>query len=131
MSTPQATHHTQMIDDVSGSMKADTTMAVITGTAGDAGVTVMPPSSLQQQPTLQFATLPANASAIQGLSTTTTTTATLQQQQISSTGQIQYVIQLPVGANGATGCVTTSAGGQPFQIQMMPQQFQVRCSAEH
>lgn len=52
------------------------------------------------QPTVQFTTVP-------------TATATNVSGQ-----QIQYVIQLPASA-------ATASNGQPFQIQMLPQQFQV------
>ncbi|VDO06219.1 unnamed protein product [Rodentolepis nana] len=51
------------------------------------------------QPTVQFATVPtATATGVSGQ-------------------QIQYVIQLPASA-------ATASNGQPFQIQMLPQQFQ-------
>ncbi|KAL5969864.1 Nuclear transcription factor Y subunit gamma [Taenia solium] len=49
------------------------------------------------QPTVQFATVPAAAATTSGQ-------------------QIQYVIQLPA--------TNSASNGQPFQIQMLPQQFQ-------
>lgn len=59
------------------------------------------------QPTVQFATVPAAAATTSGQ-------------------QIQYVIQLPA--------TSSASNGQPFQIQMLPQQFQVKldyCSNIH
>ena len=55
------------------------------------------------QPTVQFATVPAAA---------------------ATSGQpIQYVIQLPA--------TSSASNGQPFQIQMLPQQFQVNPAYVH
>ncbi len=83
-------------DDVS--VKTETAAAGTTlATVGPDGTLTAVPTG---QPTVQFATVPGAATA-----------ATAGGQQI------QYVIQLPA--------TSTSSAGQPFQIQMLPQQFQV------
>ncbi|CAL8101092.1 unnamed protein product [Calicophoron daubneyi] len=85
-----------------------------------------------QQPSIQFATIPSTGVSVAQPSATTgstvVTTPATNANATAATGAaaaaaaaaaapIQYVLQLPMGAGGA-------ASGQPFQIQLLPQQFQ-------
>ncbi|KAL7059748.1 hypothetical protein AAHC03_013928 [Spirometra sp. Aus1] len=81
-------------------------------------------ATVAAQPTIQFAAaVPAGTATIQTLATTqgltsaTTSASSGAAQQAAAATQIQYVFQLPVGT-------ATGAAGQPFHIQMLPQQFQ-------
>ncbi|KAF8570858.1 hypothetical protein P879_06175 [Paragonimus westermani] len=72
-------------------------------------------------PTIQFATaIPSTGSVMATAQSTVTNSASNTSATVSSASAaapIQYVLQLPVGAGGATS-------GQPFQIQLLPQHFQ-------
>uniref|UniRef100_A0A0V0J1S4 Nuclear transcription factor Y subunit gamma n=2 Tax=Schistocephalus solidus TaxID=70667 RepID=A0A0V0J1S4_SCHSO len=126
---------------LSGGGAANITLGTTSG-ENEGGVTVVPASvgsisliqqqqpqaataaTVAAQPTIQFAAaLPAGTATIQTLATTqgltsaTTSASSGAAQQAASATQIQYVFQLPVGT-------ATGAAGQPFHIQMLPQQFQ-------
>ncbi|KAA0197326.1 hypothetical protein FBUS_02596 [Fasciolopsis buskii] len=73
---------------------------------------------------IQFTTVPAAAGTVASSTGTTVvanTQATTTASASATPAPIQYVLQLPVGATGGA-----TAAGQPFQIQLLPQHFQVR-----
>lgn len=72
-----------------------------------------------QAPTIQFATtIPSSSGILSAQSSAITSLTNAISNASGNTAPIQYVLQLPMGAAG-------NASGQPFQIQLLPQQFQM------